>query len=281
MLDDGRPATFLAVTDDYEAVEVNTETGEIVRSFGQRADAAALATWDEISPNVVDGIWRSVSGDVVLISECCEPAGGRITFLSGDQALDSDYNNPASQGWWVVPAAHSDQVIITGYFTEVVDASDGAMTPDATTLFENDGSGVGAIGWSLDGTSIYWLDEGSAQLTTWAVAGDSISVAETVAVDWIGSDQHVFGLGAQASGNLVSFLTDFDSDGAPGATEGVVYSPETGEVLARFPVPDGSVFGGYEPSGRFLIYTTRGGTVMYQGVGKVGTLGEGFLFASW
>ena len=78
----------MAVTADYEAVEVDTATGAIVHRFGQRADAASLASGDEIAPNVVDGIWRSASGEAVLISECCEPAGGRITFLSADGTLD-------------------------------------------------------------------------------------------------------------------------------------------------------------------------------------------------
>ena len=271
----------MAVTDDYEAVEVDTETGEIIRSFGQRADADALASGDEIAPNVVDGIWRSASGDTVLISECCEPAGGHISFLTGDETLDSDYENEASQGWWVVPSAHSDQVIITGYFTEIVDASRGPSTTDSVILFENDGSGVGAIGWSPDGTSIYWFDESTGDLSTWKHTGGRFSFGSKVSVDWVGSDQHLFGLDTQASGSLVSFLTRFDAEGEPSETEGVVYSSDTGALLAMFRVPVGSSFGGYDVSGRFLIYTTRDGVVMYQGLGQVGVMGVGYLFASW
>ena len=79
----------------------------------------------------------------------------------------------------------------------------------------------------------------------------------------------------------MSFLTLWAPDGEPIETEGVVYSPQTGELLAEFEVPAGSAFGGYDRSGRFLIYTTPAGAVMYQGRGRVGVLGEGYLFASW
>ena len=281
VLDDGRPATFMAVTDDYEAVEVDTADGRVIRSFGQRATAAELTSGDEIAPNVVDGVWRSSSGETVMVSECCEPAGGHITFLRNDEQLDRDYDTPASQGWWVVPSAHSDLVIITGYITEVVDAGQGPTATSRVTLFENDGSGVGAIGWSLDGTSIFRLDEAAGELTTWTRTDDGISLDSTVPIDWIGSNQHVLGLGMQSTGNLVSFLTTFASDGQPIDTEGLVYSTTSGEVLARFPVPAGSAYGGYDPSGRFLLYTTLDGQVIYQGLGREGVLGDGYLFASW
>lgn len=281
VLEDGRPATFMAVTDDYEAVEVDTATGQVIRSLGQRAGAADLASGDEIAPNVVDGVWRTVSGETVMVSECCEPAGGHIAFLKEVDHLDRDYETEASQGWWVVPSAHSDLVIITGYFTEVVDARQGPTATNRVTLFENDGSGVGAIGWSLDGSAIFWLDEGAGELTTWNRADDGFSLDSSVPIDWVGSNQHVLGLGMQSTGNLVSFLTTFSSDGQPVDTEGVVYSTASGEVLARFPVPAGSAYGGYDPSGRFLLYTTLDGQVTYQGLGREGVLGDGYLFASW
>jgi hypothetical protein len=271
----------MAVTDDYEAVEVDTATGAVIRRFGQRADAASLAAAVEIAPNVVDGIWRSASGETVLISECCEPASGRITFLSGDGTLDTDHREPAWNGWWVVPSPNSNQVIITGYVTEVVDATEGPAGEDTVALFENDGSGVGVIGWSPDGSSIYWYDESAADLVTWVRSEDGFIVASRVPIDWVGPDQHLSGLDAQASGNVVSFLTRHASNGEPIDTEGVVYSPRTGGRLAEFPVPSGSSFGGYDPTGRFLIYTTRAGAVTYQGLGRIGVLGEGYLFASW
>ncbi len=280
-LDDGRPATFMAVTDDYEAVEVDTATGDIVHRFGQRADAASLASGDEIAPNVVDGIWRSASGDVVLISECCEPAAGRITFLSGGGTLDTDYGESAWNGWWVVPSANSDDVIITGYYTQVIDATEGPGGAGAVTILENDGSGVGAIGWSPDGSSIYWYDESAAELVTWVDSDAGFMVTSRVPIDWVGPDQHLSGLDARAGGNVVSFLTRSAADGGPLETNGVVYSPVTGELLAEFPVPAGSSFGGYDPSARFVIYTTLAGAVTYQGLGKTGVLGEGYLFASW
>lgn len=280
-LRDGRPATYMAVTSDYEAVEVDTATGVVVHRFGRRADAAALESGDEIAPNVVDGIWRSASGDTVLISECCEPAAGRITFLPDDGTLDPDHGEQAWHGWWVVPAANSDEAIITGYFTQILNVAEGPDGAGAVTLFENDGSGVGAIGWSLDGSKIHWYDDEAGELVTWAKSEDGFEVEFSVPIDWVGPDQDLSGVDSQPSGNTVSFLTRRAGNGEPIETDGVVYSPQTGELVAEFDVPAGSWFGGYDPSGRFLIYTTPDGAVMYQGLGRVGVLGEGYVYASW
>jgi hypothetical protein len=69
---------------------------------------------------------------------------------------------------------------------------------------------------------------------------------------------------------------DYDNDLA----RGIVFEP-TGELVAEFDVEPGSRMGGYDPSGRFLIYVDGEGTVRWQGLGQTGSLGEGYLFASW
>ena len=111
--------------------------------------------------------------------------------------------------------------------------------------------------------------------------GDGVAPTSRVPIDWVAPDQRLLGLDAQAGGNLVSFLTRYGASGESITTHGVVYSPVTAELLAEFPVESGSSFGGYDPSGRFLIYTTPSGDVTYQGLGRVGVLGEGYVFASW
>ena len=41
-LDDGRPATFVAVTTDYAAVEVDTVSGDVVNSIAQVSTREAV-----------------------------------------------------------------------------------------------------------------------------------------------------------------------------------------------------------------------------------------------
>jgi hypothetical protein len=96
---------------------------------------------------------------------------------------------------------------------------------------------------------------------------------------WIGVHQYLDGIGTQASGNLVGFLHTYGDSGIT-ATEGVVFST-VGEVLANFPVETGSFWGGYDPAGKFLIYVDGDNTVRWQGAGQTGSLGNGFIFASW
>ena len=56
--------------------------------------------------------------------------------------------------------------------------------------------------------------------------------------------------------NLVGFLNTTDGGAEPQVieTEGVVFTPD-GQLVATFAVETGSLWGGYEPSGRMLIYT--------------------------
>ncbi len=287
-LDDGRPATFLAVTTDYEAVEVGTETGEVVRSFGTRATAADLELEGEIAPNVVDAVWRTSNGRHILISECCEPAAGRINVLPPDGSLSDSYAESAADAWAALPSPVGSQVVLVGYFTTVVspsespgDACESAVFGDCwfgETFLENDGSGIAAIGWNHDGVLVHWYDPGSANLLSWDSATGQLYRAP---LTWVDDDQALVGLTGQSSGNVVSFLQSYGTSGEIIGTEGVVYSPETGGLLASFDVPVGSVLGGYDSSGTYLIYTTADGVVEFQGLGRVGQLGSGYFFASW
>lgn len=275
-LADGRPTTFLAVTVDYVAVEVDTLTGEIVRVFGQVANAEEVANAEcAACVNVIDAVWRTNGGERVYISECCEPAAGSITVLTGDQVVTSG-SQAHFFAWSVVPSPVENLIIAVGYDTTISDA-DGKPLVE---LFQNDGGGVPGMAWANDGGTVYWLDipwqhtptPGVATLTGFEVADGS---TETFPLDWLEPDTVLEGLAGQASGNLVGFRTEAD-----GSTEGVVISP-TGDLVGTFGVENGSFLGGYDPSGRFLIYVDGNGVARWQGLGKSGTLGDGFLMASW
>jgi hypothetical protein len=52
-------------------------------------------------------------------------------------------------------------------------------------------------------------------------------------------------------------------------------------LLTSFPVETNSLWGGYDQTGRFLIYVDGDGVVRWQGLGTAGALADGFIFASW
>lgn len=278
-LGDGPPATFLAVTTDYEAVEVDTATGEILRSFGQRATAADLDT-GEIPPNVVDAVWRTTSGAMILVSECCEPAGGRINYLSRSGRLSDDHGEPHVAAWAVVPSPVSDAVILVGYATAIT-TPDPTAASDQLVFLENDGSGVGAIGWSADGGLVYWYDAFTGELVTWDPTASVGDVGRTP-IDWVGDGQRLAGLEQGMDGALVSFLLTAGDDYFDIVeTEMVAYRANDAEIVDRFVLEPGSVFGGFDPTGTHFIYTTRSGQVVWRGPDGLTPLADGFLFAGW
>ena len=76
-LDNGLPATFVAVTKGWEAVEVDTATGNIIRSFGatQRPDESD----DEAAvTSAIQQVWRTSDQQTFILSTCCEPAAGEL-----------------------------------------------------------------------------------------------------------------------------------------------------------------------------------------------------------
>lgn len=275
-LADGRPSTFLAVTDDYAAVEVDTLTGDIVRFLGQVSTAEELANAEcGACANGVDGVWRTADGETFYISECCEPAGGAITVLTGDEVMSPDQGSDLG-AWSIVPSPSTDLILMVGYQTAVADREGRLVAP----LFDNDGGGVAAIGWSNQADRVFWIEFpwyhgdgiGSATLTSYELSTGKRTVFK---MPWLEEDSYLIGLGGQASGNLVSFQVEADH-----STRGVVIDP-TGTLVTTFAVEDGSTLGGYDPSGRFLIYVDGAGVVRWQGLGGSGELGRGFKMASW
>lgn len=282
-LEDGRPSTFVAVTSDLLAVEIATDTGEIVRVIGQGiTNEEYINSECTVCIGVIDGVWRSADRSLVYVSACCEPASGQIAVLRSGEVYTMG-TEATINAWWVVPSATTDSLIAVGYQTYVGDA---AGTPQVQ-LFETDGSDPAGIGWGIDGESVFWLsvppwpEESlyeSDELPEIAqlVAHDlATGVTTTLDLPWLPEGSTLRGLSAQASGNLVSFLINDDR-----SVEGVVMD-QTGALLSTFPLEPGSRMGGYDPSGRFLIYVSSGGTLRWMGAGKSGVLGEGFNAASW
>jgi hypothetical protein len=281
LLPDGRPATFLAVTDDYHAVEVDTETGAIIHDFGNTGTAADLATAEEMPPNVLVGAWRSLHGEVIGLSDCCEPAAGRLFFLGAGVTLgDEPYTSTDEwyAGWTLSPTLNNTGFVSLGYSLEI-----GVPAGPVTSVWIDEpslGFPSGAAAWARDSSALFWTTQ--LEAVTMLVSLDLlVELPNPVTVlEWVGVSQYLDGIGSQESGNLVGFLHTRNEDYEIVETEGVVFST-SGELLTTFPVETGSSWGGYDASGRFLIYVDGEGEVRWQGLGQSGSLGEGFYFASW
>jgi hypothetical protein len=276
-LPDGRPRTFLAVTDDFEAVEVDTETGAVIRSIGQagsRADLEAAAAAAEV--NVIDALWRTIDGSILVVSECCEPAAGAIHVLTENERFDT--NAQTITGWAAGASPTTAEVAIVGYEVQV-GRSDRWRHRE---VFDAEVAGYpsGSPAWSRDGTRVYWVaeipsDDGSVR---WALAELDLSTGEiaNTVLEWVPDDSRLTGLATRASGELVTIVTT----DAFTYTEAVAMSPD-GALIENFDIAEGTVLGGYDPSGTYLISVDGTGAVRWEGGGQSGILADGYLFASW
>ncbi len=275
-LADGRPRTFLAVTNDFEAVEVDTETGAVLRSIGQAGTRAELEAAEAAAAvNVIDAVWRTIDGSILVVSECCEPAAGAIQVLTGN--MQWDIEAPTITGWAAGASPTTAEVAIVGYEVQV-------GRPDRwryRDTFDPEvvGYASGSPAWSRDGNRVYWLAEiptGSA--VGWALAELDLSTGEIsdTLLEWVPEDSRLTGLATRASGELVTIVTT----DAFAYTEGVAMSP-SGALAERFDVPEGTVLGGFDPTGTYLIYVDGSGAVRWEGGGQTGTLADGYVFASW
>jgi hypothetical protein len=277
------PSSFVAITSDYEAVEVDTATGQIIHVFGQEASAAEIDSAEEMPPNALYGIWRLGDGSMVGISDCCEPAAGNLLYLKADGNL-SNGSEPAfasAYGWTLSASPTANMFADLGYTLVVFDPSVTYDTGPGWDLVDVDfGLSEGTVAWARDGSELFWLatkDDSTRLITLDLAEGSPTYVAD---LDWVGSNQRLDGIGSQASGNLVGFLQTLDDSYNVVETHGIVFST-SGEMLAEFAVETGALWGGYDQTGVYLIYVDPSGTVRWQGAGDSAALAKGFVFASW
>jgi hypothetical protein len=277
----------MAVTETWEAVEVDTATGDILRSIG-RMERPNESDDEGGAVAAIQQVWRTADQSWYVVSECCEPAAGTIHYVEPETVLTPSGRDESltSFGWTVAPSPFDDRLVTLGYFVEVLRV--GGEPEIQIPLDQGDGlySASGVAAWDPGGGGISWLSD------DWEAGGVILvhldltepgAEPTTVALDWVAGDQWLDGLGTQESGNLVAFLNTPDADPESpvvALTGGVVFSPG-GELIATFPVETGSFWGGYDPAGRFLIYTDGDANVRWQGLGQSGILAAGFIHASW
>jgi hypothetical protein len=283
-LDNGLPATFVGVTEGWEAVEVDTATGNIVRSLGrlerpgQSDDEAGLSL-------AIQQVWRSSDHRSFVVNQCCEPAAGELYAVDGVTRLTADNRSDHffAFGWTAAPSPFDDRVAISG-LVMAVGPVEGPLQDLSPVDQSRQPSGV--IGWDRDARGVTWVSnrwtpEGGVDLFRARLSDEDEAVV--LELSWVEPNQWIDGIGSQESGNYVGFLNTQSSDPenpSVMSTEGVVFAA-TGELIATFPVETGSYWGGYDPSGKVLIYTDADNVVRWQGLGQSGVLAEGFIHASW
>lgn len=278
-LDDGRPATFLAVTaESTTAVEVDTTTGSIVREIGATGnDGSGSALEGNV---VVDAWWDPASGNTI-ISTCCEPAAGDLTFLEAGQSYRYPTAGDSSGfGWDASVSPDGSLYLLTGYYVRIQEAADPSEYVD---LFE-----------SFDGTGRHpaWLRDrrGVAVAHPWDFEGGTErGWVEVIELDEanrvISSIRHevpegVADLEVRADGRLVVLLGTGQGYAAEG-DRAVVMDPDTGDRLTEFDLGAESYGLSYDNTGTYLLYVTTAGEIRWQGAGRSGELADGFISADW
>lgn len=215
-LDDGRPATFLAVTKDYAAVEVDTATGEVIRVIAQVSTAEDVANAEcSACVNFVDAIWRLADGSAYLISECCEPAAGASFWMGPDDVITPETHQHDRGGVtaWQVNPSPSSRVVAAASFGVSIDSPDEGQV--WSWFFGGDsGDEFHAStppSWSRDLSTLWMVGGDRVVDLLWTIdpLSSTVSGGELV---WLREDQYVSGLGTQASGKLVTFRLTNDGD---------------------------------------------------------------------
>lgn len=269
------------MTSDFEAVEVDTVSGEVTRSLGQLGDGNDPET-AEIAENVIDSLWRTIDGSRIVVSECCEPAAGVIHFLEPGERLtaDSHSDQPLPHGWYASPSPQSAAVAVIGYEVQVI-APEGERYYELLDT-EQLGFPSGSPSWSRDAAGVWWVSElyvPADDTTIWLLNHLDLGTEEpeitTTTLPWVDSGSRLTGLATRADGGLVAVLS------APDGSAELVVFERTGELENGEPMEGRSSLGGYDPTGRFLIYVDGDNTVRWRGGGGSGILGRGYVFASW
>lgn len=272
LLEDGRPTTWVGVTNDYQAVEVDTATGEVIRSLGQVSTAEDVETAEcSACVNAIDAVWRTYDGSYFLISQCCEPAAGMIHTLTEDQiplGLESEPDQPRFF-WSAAPAPDSLNVAFLGYQVLVT-----AADTETSEMTELERFPVSNAVWVPGEDQIRWL-EGEAD-AVFLRTFDTIDGASTVVeIEELAGWNQVT-LAIRPSGDLLVARSEPDA----AASALLILTPE-GEVSGEIPIEPGVRLGGYDRTGTNLIYTDGDGIVRWLSDDDGGVLAEGFIHASW
>ncbi len=266
------------MTDEFVAVEVDTENGEIIREIGTTGNPG---TGSALDGNVIVDVWWDPAGGLSVVSTCCEPAAGDLTFLDNGADYPARPNPEQTTAGWDVSISPDGRIfLITGYSVVITTAGD--STDEGLLADSFDGAGRRPA----------WLRDrrGIAVAHPW----DSSTTPESAWIDVIGLDEDnqvistvrheidegIADLEVRADGTLV-VLVGGSAAYADDGSRAILLDPDTGELITEFGLEPGSYSLSYDNTGIYLLYVTGTGEVRWQGGGRSGSLGTGFISADW
>lgn len=276
------PAAWLGITISGEVVDVSTDDGIVARSYGGLGDPTApLPPEAESAPDHADGAWRLGSSPVLYVSVCCEPAGGSVIRTTGDLADRQDaYSGfvavPSPDGLATAFAGLADaRVLPTGSNRRSIEIS--APAPAATLH-----TTPGGISWLRDRRGVVWASSyGGARSEVRVIELDEQyrPVSERTLP---GFGLHSVTVAARGDGAIViAGCVELDVGRPCPSSRAWVVDPDTGETIDEFTVAPGTLLGGYDPSGTFLIHVDGAGTVRWRSETGDGLIAEGYRWATW
>lgn len=280
------PDSFWAIDDErFDLIRVDSASGDVVTTLG--GWGPELADLDE-GGQFLTSVEVAPSGRLWL-DDCCEPAFGTVYDVDNDQQFDLGANAGAvgrrtglspevSPDGALVAVAVGDQgvsILRTSSGAEVVSASAVASVVAA------------AIGLDDDAFSfpypLAWLSDGIVVVVSPGADSDTMQ-----AVDVSGPEPVAVGPAIAAGGNLVAgdvrtdghlVIAVIETGSAPVA--GRVIDPDTGEVVAAFSLPAGTIGIDYDRTGTYLLTVNDAGVVTWLGRGQSAELATGMIAASW
>jgi hypothetical protein len=279
-----RPAAFWAIEDGtFDLVRVDTATGDVLRR---------VAGWGPLSPEEDELGGQALvgvdagPGEVVWVSDCCEPAIGGLFGIGPDTAGIDD---PAASAFGVWPQISPDgRLVAMGILEQGVQISD-AGTGEVVIAPEEIGgilrrpeAGRGfpiPLAWVNDGLLAVAVSDPQTDRSTITfvdlryIADPPVAVGQAT----IGGD--VRDGSVRADGNLAVLVRSTGDD--PGA-DIMVIDPVEVTVVERTPLQDGVVAIDFDPAGAHLLVLSETGQLSVAGPsGSVEPLTGSYLDVSW
>lgn len=279
------PETYWAIeSGTFDLVEVLTATGAVVqRVGGWGADAA-----ESEAPQLLTTVEADGRGSL-WVDDCCEPAFG--TFYKVDPGQSLDLRNGlagAFQRTGLSPQVAPGGAIAAYAVGEIgvgVVTADGVdvVAPEAVAAAVATDAGLDAGTFFL--SPVAWLDDDVVVLRFTAGNDEAlyavdVSGAPEVVAGELRFDDAVLDVDVRNDGMLVVATVDAAAADAPPVV-GRVVDPDSGEQVAVFDLPPGTIDIDYDPTGTFLITVDAASTVTWIGRGETGVIGDRYVAVSW
>lgn len=257
------PSRVVALTGDGDVVVIDLETRSreaTLASFRARTIEESSSVYGR-----ADDLTALPDGGV-LVSTCCEPAGGAVVLLAGGKQRD------IFSGWDPQVDPSGAEIAIAGIPGIAIHPA--SLAPRPTRMLVGDASVLEEPAedpaWSPDGRTLVFTTGGRLAVVdgTAGMLGEALFVDPEEGTQWSSP--------AYTRDGVVAVL----DSGSDGASRLVAVDPATGEttelVSSSGPITDVAV----DPSGRHLLWVDEEG-LSWQSDGERSTFEGDFVAAAW